>query len=353
MAPVLREMEMRGMSYRLFLTGQHSETIADLLQEFGIRTSAVYLYQGKEINSIVAMLPWFLRAAWRMWALRNEWGSKKAVVVVHGDTFSTLLGALVGRLAGAKVAHVESGLRSFNVVHPFPEEITRLVVFRLGHYGYCPGLWACSNLSRYPIKSVNTGTNTLSDALRLALASGRAAGDLPEKPYAVVSIHRFENLYKKDRITRIVSLVEELAAQLRVVFVLHPATRKRLDDLGALARLENNQSVELRPRMTYVPFVALAASARFVITDGGSNQEELSYLGVPTLLMRKATERQEGLGKNVVLSRYSEARIAEFLAVALSDERETSPEPQTTESSPSAVIVDHLHNVVRAGLEDS
>ena len=353
MAPVLREMEMQGISYRLLLTGQHSETIADLLHEFGIEAVPEYLYQGKEINSIVAMLPWFLRTAWRMWVLRRDWGARKAVVVVHGDTFSTLLGAVVGRLVGAKVAHVESGLRSFNVVHPFPEEITRLFVFRLGHYGYCPGSWACSNLSRYQIKSVNTGTNTLSDALRLALASGRAAVDLPEKPYAVVSIHRFENLYKKDRITRIVSLVEELAARLRVVFVLHPATRKRLDDLGALARLEQNQSVELRPRMTYVPFVALAASARLVITDGGSNQEELSYLGVPTLLMRKATERQEGLGKNVVLSGYDETRIADFLAMALSGNRRASPDLQITEGRPSALIVNHLQRVVRAGLGDA
>ena len=145
-----------------------------LLTDFGVRTVPQRIYEGSEVSSIARVVPWFLKCLWRLWFdsrklfLAGE-RPEKSVVLVHGDTFSTLLGALAGRLTGQRVAHVESGLRSFNLWHPFPEELTRLAVFRLAHLAFCPDDWANPISRGTGIDAVNTAGNTLLDALRIAL----------------------------------------------------------------------------------------------------------------------------------------------------------------------------------------
>jgi UDP-N-acetylglucosamine 2-epimerase (non-hydrolysing) len=262
------------------------------------------------------------------------------VVVVHGDTFSTLLGALIGKLLKVKVAHVEAGLRSFNVFHPFPEELTRLAVFRLADIAFCPGKFASDNMKPYALEVVDTGHNTIVDALDFALTRRTAVtAEYAREQFGVCSIHRFENIFVKKNLLRIVELIEIAAASYKLVFVLHPPTHRRLMQTGLYDRLKNNGRIVLLPRMGYTRFVELLALARFVITDGGSNQEELSYLGVPTLLMRKATEREEGLGSTVVLGRYSEEVMREFVANL---ERYRSPTRMTEKVSPTRIINDRL-----------
>lgn len=317
MAPVILELERRGWALRLILTGQHKETMDRLLADFGIRTPPMLLHDGREVTGIGQVLPWFAKCLWRLWrdakSLLGQ-GGPAGVILVHGDTFSTLLGALAGRLAGLTVAHVESGLRSFNPMHPFPEELTRLAVFRLAHLGFCPDEWAAGNLAGYRLRAINTGGNTLLDALRVALAVDRLLPrETPPGVFGVVSLHRFENIFRQERLRHILSLVEAAAERHPLVFVLHPATRRNLEKFGLLARLEGNPRIDLWPRMGYFEFVSLISRAVFVITDGGSNQEELSYLDKPTLLMRQATERQEGIGRNVVLSGYDRGRLLAFL----------------------------------------
>ena len=311
-------------------------------------TPREYLYDGPEVTSIAAALPWFLRTAWRLWRRRGVWTggrARDAVVIVHGDTFSTLLGALVGKLAGCRVAHVESGLRSFNVLHPFPEELTRILTFRLSDFGYCPGEWACSNARRAGVSTViDTHANTLLDALRVATSGSPSAHSPIEDGFILVSIHRFENLFSGERLTSILNFIESLAQKNRVVFVLHPSTRQRLAALGLLEHLRENANIELNDRMSYVPFMRLASRARLVVTDGGSNQEEMSYLGIPTVLMRMETERQEGIGGNVLLGRYDFEKIRDFAADALN--RTTPAAFELPYERPSEVIMAHLDGVL-------
>src|SRR6185503_1487752 len=107
----------------------HQVTMQELLADFDVKTAPRLLYDGPEIGGMVQMGRWFARCAWRLWRERAAWFPQRgsgALILVHGDTMSTLLGALAGRFAGVPVAHVESGLRSFRVLHPFPEELTRL-----------------------------------------------------------------------------------------------------------------------------------------------------------------------------------------------------------------------------------
>src|SRR5205085_6074229 len=117
----------------------------------------------------------------------------------HGDTMTTVGGALIGRLLGAEVAHIESGLRSFDIFHPFPEELNRRITSRLATLLFAPGPWAASNLKRGII--VDTGSNTIRDALAMTTKLGESPLEIPSEPYGIVSLHRYELLHDRKLFT--------------------------------------------------------------------------------------------------------------------------------------------------------
>jgi len=316
MAPVMRALRERRLKYRYISTGQHRETITDVLQNFGLARPDYVLYNGPDVASIPRMAIWLIRILWKTVRKRGEIFShdRKGIVLVHGDTFSTLLGALMGRVAGLEVGHVESGLRSFNWLHPFPEEITRLLAFRLSQILFCPGPWAIANVSTIRAERFDTEYNTLADSLRFALSNTTLeAPNLPPIPFAIVTLHRFENIYRRVALEQVIAIIERIALSTHLLFILHPPTEKRLRDLRLYERLLRTPNLEVRKRYDYFRFIKLLSKAEFVISDGGSNQEECFYLGQPILLLRKATERQEGLGENCVLSKYDPVIIDRFV----------------------------------------
>ena len=339
MAPVMVQLTEQSVPYRFISTGQHRATMPEMLREFDLKDPDVVLYDGPDIVSLPQMFCWMMRILWKCVADRRRiFGDQpEGIVLVHGDTFSTLLGALMGRVAGLRVGHVESGLRSFNLLHPFPEELTRVLTFRLSHTLYCPGRWAMSNVAKLKKEKIDTKTNTMADALALALAMDRRRDHVPDRPFALVSLHRYENIFRKDALELLIRSIESIARRHHLLFILHPPTEKQLDKYGFHDRLQANPRIELRPRYTYFDFASLLEAADFVVTDGGSIQEESSYLGVPCLLMRKATERKEGLGESVVLSHYDPEVIDGFVRNIDRYRRE----PAFHSNEPSAMIVKH------------
>jgi UDP-N-acetylglucosamine 2-epimerase (non-hydrolysing) len=351
MAPVLLETERRQLPLRFVLTGQHKETMTKMVRDFGIHTEPHYIYRGKEITGILAMSVWFGICLMKCWWHRGIFLPYTTpgpnVMLIHGDTFSTLLGAILGKLRGLKVFHVEAGLRSHNIMHPFPEELTRLMVFTLSDVSFCPGAWAHDNMRHYRAKAIDTGHNTLIDALTIAFNNASAPQNITVAAgYGVVSLHRFENIFNPARLKHICDMLSRAAATHPLVFVLHPATHKALIRHHQLSRLKNHPGITLLPRMGYFEFIGLLVKARFVITDGGSNQEELSYMGVPTLLMRKATERKEGLGDTVRLCNYDEGILDDFLR-QLPDPavRHIDRRLKFDQTRPTDIIVDYLESM--------
>ncbi len=345
MAPVIREIESRKLPFQILLTGQHKDTMQMLLDDFAIQTTPKRLEDPEENSSVPTILFWFPRVLLKMlWNRKIFTGTSERTswILVHGDTLSTLLGAFVGKFTQCQVAHIESGLRSHHLLNPFPEELTRLLTFYLADIGFCPGQWAVDNLTKFPITPINTRANTIIDSVQYALENNPKRLPVPETEYGIVSIHRFENIYNKQRFSEILDTIGQISSQHNLLFVLHPATKKRLKKLGLIAQLESNKNIELIPRMGYISFINLISHALFVITDGGSNQEELSYLNVPTLLMRNATERPEGLGGIARLNGFKKDVVDDFFASI----EKTSFEYQSTkyakQISPSKIIVDHL-----------
>ena len=317
MAPVMRLLQKENIRYNYISTGQHKDTMDDIHGNFGLKVPDYRLYEGRDITSVSQMIGWGIHNI--LHTLRNKReifkNDSSGVVLVHGDTFSTLLGAIMGKASGLKVAHIESGLRSFNLFHPFPEEITRVLTFKLADYLFCPGNWAINNLDKYRGKSINTKLNTLYDSLREALPAIERISDIeiPADDYGVVTLHRFENIYTREALGKVISIVEKISSKKKLLFIMHKPTYQKIRKFGYLEHLERNPNIELRPRYDYFQFIKLIMNAKFLVSDGGSNQEECFYLGKPVLLLRKATERNEGLGRNCVLSEYNDSIIDEFI----------------------------------------
>jgi len=343
LAPVMLECRDRQLAWRWVYTAQHRETISETIEMFGLPApSSVVVDWGTEAKSMGRMARWFLRMLFALPRGRRVLAGAtgpRHVVVTHGDTFTTWLGALLGTLTRTKVLHVESGLRSFHLFQPFPEELNRLITFRLASFLACPNDVAVANVQRYHGEAFDTGGNTQIDTLRFGLKHvDEARIEVPSEPFVVATIHRYENVYKQERFAEIVSILERAAQDRVVLFVRHPVTDTRLQKHGVRERLEANPRIQLLPRLPYLAFLRLVTAADFVVSDGGGNQEELSYLGVPTLIMREATERPEGLGENAVLAGADTRAIDAFL-----EEPGRFRRPANLPSgSPAATIVDFL-----------
>lgn len=344
-APVIRAVKLVNGAFKVVASGQNDLRGSELWRLAGIEGADLTL-STRPIPPRASGLASFLArtTATGLGDLRRllEGHPRESIRgVVHGDTVSTLLGASLFRALGVSVHHVEAGLRSFHLTEPFPEEICRILVSRIARVAYCPNLWSAGHLHRAKLRKVLTDGNTLYDALQLALGDAEpglaAPPPLPAR-YFVLVVHRQENLMGGAFIRRIVEKVRSAPARPTCVFVMHALTRAALEREGMMHELENDPSFVLLPRQPYVAFTKVLAGAEYLVTDGGSNQEEAYYLGKPCLLMRRVTERIEGLGENVLLSGDPLREIDGFL-------REPSrwARPRVSlDQSPSAIIAADL-----------
>ncbi len=346
MAPIMRELDRRAVHFNFIDTGQHAGITGDLIEPFGLREPDVRLRGEKtSITRLSEALVWAVeslgRAAFRAEDIRrNVFRGEKGVCLIHGDTLTTLLSLLFARRCGIKVAHVEAGLRSFDLLDPFPEEMIRLIVMRYSDILFAPSDWACENLRKMRLegKTIHAGGNTIIDTLRFAAT--RSSGTRPAGSYVVATLHRVETIYSGSRLETVIALLERIGRERRVLFVLHEPTRQQLVRRGLYAKLENLRFVELMPIQPYLTFLHMLAGADFIVTDGGSIQEESYYLNIPCLVMRARTERTEGLGANVLLADFNDGKIDHFLRSFPT--LRCASGFRFEDLHPSEVIVDHL-----------
>lgn len=345
MMPVMHELDRRGVPYNFIDAGQHAAITRDLTQHFGLREPDVFLREeSTNIDNIMQATNWTAKALGQIvlsadTIYQRVFRAEKGICLIHGDTLTTMISLLYAKRFKLKVAHIEAGLRSYHLLDPFPEEMIRLIAMRYSDILFAPSEWAFDNLRKmqYAAKTIKLGSNTIIDTLRFALK--RMNGHKRRSdPYVVVTIHRVETIYSHSRLMMIVRLMERIAMDRKVLFVMHEPTRRRLVHLGLHRRLLENTAIEIVPLQPYFDFIDLLAGAQFVVTDGGSVQEESYYLNLPCLIMRSKTERNEGLEDNAYLGRFDEDRIKRFLANFSTFRTGTTLD----DVHPSAVIVDHL-----------
>jgi UDP-N-acetylglucosamine 2-epimerase (non-hydrolysing) len=346
-APLLRALEARGTPAFTVCTAQQPEQIPGMLGDLGAPAPDLWIARGPDARDLersrdipgwaAGLARGVARHARRLRAAARSDG-RPPLVVVHGDTFTTVAGALLGRLLGARVAHVEAGLRSGDLRNPFPEELDRRITSRLARLHFAPGSWAADNLRRARVRGtiVDTGANTIRDALALVDPEAGLPDGVPEGPFGLVSIHRFELLRARARLVALLELLREESARRPLVFIDHPVTVRALR-AGGLDGLLDAPAIHRVPRQRYVPFIALVKRSEYLLTDSGGCQEECAELGHPCLVHRAATERRDGLGGPVVLSRLDLGAVRAFL-----DRPPRTAAPTTAEGSPTAAIVRYL-----------
>jgi UDP-N-acetylglucosamine 2-epimerase (non-hydrolysing) len=345
MAPILQVLMKRGRSFNLIDAGQHSGLTGELLQQFGIDEPDVVLRRDRaNIKTVPQALAWSIRHFLRILFtpghnLRQIFMDQKGICLIHGDTLTTLISLFYAKRCGISVAHIEAGLRSYHLLDPFPEEIIRRIAMSWSDLLFAPSDSAFENLKRmgYGRKAINIRANTGMDAVRYALGRPvKTSG--PEKRYAVAAIHRFETIYSRSRLSLVVEFLETIAREREVIFVLHDPTRQQLHRFGLLSRISEHKGINLLPLLPYLKFVRLLANADFVVTDGGSIQEECYYLNKACMVIRARTERMEGLGENALLTGFDLSQMCGFLQVFPSLKRKDVRE----DIVPSGLVVDHV-----------
>lgn len=222
--------------------------------------------------------------------------SRPDLTVVVGDVNSTAAAALAATKLHIPIAHLEAGLRSGD--RRMPEEINRLVTDQIADLLWIPSMDAEAHLLRegIPAERIQFVGNIMIDSFemlrdRIEADGTRAALGLETGTYAVVTLHRPSNVDDPERLAQIVTLLEDTAAQLPCVYPVHPRTRGRLEQIGALARLQANPRITLVDPQPYIAFMNLLVGCRLALTDSGGLQEETTYLGLPCLTLRENTER--------------------------------------------------------------
>jgi UDP-N-acetylglucosamine 2-epimerase (non-hydrolysing) len=242
-------------------------------------------------------------------------------IVVVGDVNSTAACALVGAKLWIPVVHLEAGLRSGD--RRMPEEINRLVTDAICDVLWTPSPDADENLLREGVSAdkIDRVGNIMIDSfemMRAAIAADgtREAMNLDRGDYGVVTLHRPSNVDDPQKLEELVRQLSAVSRNLRLVFAVHPRTRKKLLEFQLWDRLVSDR-IRLTEPLAYVPFMNLVQSARTVITDSGGVQEESTYLGIPCLTLRENTERPvtvtEGTNR-LVRAQDLSGQIAEVLA---------------------------------------
>lgn len=331
LAPVITELNtLPGAQTHVCLTGQHRQLIDPILKSFSITPNADLdlMTPGQTLASLTA------RAIEAVDSYLDSF--RPDLVIVQGDTTSVLAAALASFYRRIPIAHVEAGLRTYNIYSPWPEEANRTMVSRIADIHFAPTAQNRENLLREAVPSdrIHVTGNTVIDALlftvsRLETSPATIPGlenlfseGRPIARMVLVTSHRRENY--GEGFTNICKSIAALAAKFpEVAFVypvhLNPNVQSVVNlHLGDLRRSLRN--IHLISPLDYIPFVALMRSAELILTDSGGVQEEAPSLGKPVLVLRDTTERAEAVsaGTVKVVGTDSEAIVRET-TILLSD----------------------------------
>jgi UDP-N-acetylglucosamine 2-epimerase (non-hydrolysing) len=217
-------------------------------------------------------------------------------IIVVGDVNSTMACTLVGAKLGIKVAHLEAGLRSRD--RSMPEEINRIVTDALADLLWTPSPDADANLRAEGVSAdrIERVGNIMIDSyelMRTAISAARARLRFgrAEKGYGVVTLHRPSNVDDEHMLGMLATELCLVAAELPLVFPVHPRTRQRLVSFGLMPMVERAAGLQMIEPLGYIEFMSLVSEAGLIITDSGGVQEETTYLGIPCITLRDTTER--------------------------------------------------------------
>lgn len=301
MAPLVKTLEQDDRFETIVaVTAQHREMLDMVLELFSIIPDydLNIMKQGQDLYDITSAVLLGLKPVLRE--------AKPDILLVHGDTTTTMAASLAGFYEGVPVGHVEAGLRTGNKLSPWPEEINRRITDVITDYYFAPTELNRDNLLKenVPADQIFITGNTVIDALHMALERecpleecGLADVD-PDKKVILLTCHRRENWGEPmERIFSAVAKIVDAHDDIEVVFPVHKNPKVRE---VASRHLGGKDRVHMIEPLDYHPFSTLMSKAYLVLTDSGGIQEEAPSLGKPVLVLRDTTERPEAVAAGTV-----------------------------------------------------
>ncbi|MFQ5735692.1 MAG: non-hydrolyzing UDP-N-acetylglucosamine 2-epimerase [Thermodesulfobacteriota bacterium] len=313
--PVVRELQRTGTPFKTLFTGQQTDLYEDVRD---LVPSADYSFAShfsgeKRHNTLAESFIKVCSAAEELFKEQHF-----DFVVVQGDTTTALATAQTGFYNRVRVAHVEAGLRTFDLENPFPEEANRAVISQLATVNFVPTRGARENLDRVGARNVHLVGNTIVDAVEI-IKREHGIGDIARSNAVLVTLHRRENHAIMGSLFNELNRVALEYPDFELVLPIHPNpnVQRHRGHLTA-------PNIHVIEPVGYLEMLRMIASAPFIITDSGGLQEEASCFNKKVLIVRETTERPEivdvGLGRLVgkdILSNIEWARIApEVLATS-------------------------------------
>lgn len=317
MCPLVKEFQKRPDEFETIVcvTGQHREMLDQVLQIFNVKPNfdLNIMKQGQDLTDVTARVLAGLRDVFKE--------CRPDVVLVHGDTTTSMAGALAAFYAQIPVGHVEAGLRTHNIYSPWPEEMNRQITGRIATWNFSPTPLSEKNLLEENVQGkIYVTGNTVIDALHLVVDRlkndetlakeqdeilAQAGYDMARlsggKKLVLITGHRRENF--GDGFIRMVTAMKDLSEKypdVDFVYPMHlnPNVRRPIHEVFG-ENLTRSNFFFIEP-LQYLEFVHLMAKSTVVLTDSGGIQEEAPGLGKPVLVMRDTTERPEALSSGTV-----------------------------------------------------
>jgi UDP-N-acetylglucosamine 2-epimerase len=303
--PVMLEFKKKGEDYWFIHTGQHP--LGDACKEFEIKKPDFILSKEPKISTKFwskinkVSMAWFFFMILKIKRVISK--IKPRYVIYHGDTMSTAAAAIasskiLNNKKTWKNIHLEAGLRSGSLWEPFPEEISRQISDYFSDILLAVSNLTEKNLQKYKNKKrvIKMG-NTIIDSSLISYRLGKKRYKKNKERYALINIHRHENLRNKKRLGAIIKILKNI--KIKAIWPLHDNTEHFLKKYGLLEEVKKNKNIEIIPLTNYPKFIFLISNCKYLITDGGSIQEESLVFKKPCVLLRKNTERQEGLSTGI------------------------------------------------------
>ena len=266
-----------------------------------------YIYKGyiknqNDLGTYLNLINWFLKLLIKILFTRDKY-FKNNFSVVHGDTLSTLVGAILIKKNKGRLVLLEAGLGFPGILKHFPESFVRYYVAKFSDYLITNGDDQINQLDEWNVKGkvIEISRNTIYDSLDLVNLEKDNS-----KNKVVISIHRTENINSKDNMNKLVKIISEISSSFNIVWYLHIPTKNKLKSFNLIDSL-HNANIILENLIPYETFLSELYNSEFVITDGDGVTEECHILGVPTLVWR-----YEHLDSNHLFEGNSSLYLSEF-----------------------------------------
>lgn len=342
LTPVFKELQKRKTNFHIIDSGQNVINYQDF-KEY-VREVKPWLVINPKANksSTLIFLFWAVMTLFKSYFLLRQKLKKinrdNSFFIIHGDTVTSTIGAIVGKMLGFKLVHIEAGYFSHNFFEPFPEEICKHLNSWLADIMFAPTDWALENIKDFKGIKISTKYNTNIGSFWWAMQQKiRLSKVVREGKYYLLIIHRQEHvLFKKKWTKQMMEIVINRADKnISCVILNHPLTVEIIKSLNL-----RNKKIKIVEQLSYPQFLKLLQGAEFVATDSATIQQEAFYLGKPYLGLADYSVQTEGIGSNAILSKSNPRIIKDFL----SNYKKYKRQSVHSEKSPAKIIVDYLVN---------